>query len=61
MTVYELNREQLNVVKQDLITNRRLEEGRTPYMSELTDADELISDEEVFESYKDVFFVEEDF
>lgn len=61
MTVYELNREQLNVVKQDLITNRRLEEGRTPYMSELADADELISDEEVFESYKDVFFVEEDF
>ena len=61
MTVYELNREQLNVVKQDLITNRCLEEGRTPYMSELADADELISDEEVFESYKDVFFVKEDF
>lgn len=62
MTVYELNRDQMDYLKRDLVTTRALEErGECPYMSELADAAELISDEEIFESYDGIEFFEEDF
>lgn len=61
MDVHELNRDQLDYLKQDLLTQRMIENGECPSYGELADASETISDDEVFESYADVLFVEEDF
>lgn len=61
MDVRELNREQLDFLKQDLITQRLIENGECPSYGELAWAVDNITDEEVFESYADVAFVPEDF
>jgi|GEM_PF-5879227 len=61
MDVRELNREQLDFLKQDLLTQRYIENGECPSYGELAWAVENITDEEVFESYADVDFVPEDF
>lgn len=56
MTVHELSRDQLIELKQHMLC----EQG-SPSYGELADADELISDEKVFEEYCDTDFVEDDF
>ena len=61
MSVKELNREQLDYLKQDLLTQRYIENGECPSYGELAWAVDNITDEEVFESYDGVDFVEEDF
>lgn len=61
MDVKELNREQLDFLKQDLLTQQYIENGECPSYGELAWAVENITDEEVFESYADVDFCEEDF
>lgn len=61
MDVKELNREQLDFLKQDLLTQRYIENGDCPSYGELAWAVENITDEEVFESYADVAFTEDDF
>ena len=60
MTVQELNREQLNELKQAYATQRLDEQGESISYRELIDAVN-IPDEEVFEYYADTDFVEEDF
>lgn len=57
MRVQELTREQLIELKQKHI----IDESYHVSMNELADADELLSDEEIFEEFADVNFVPEDF
>lgn len=62
MTVKELSRDQLSELKQRYLDDKiQQEEGRTPYMGELANADELVSDEAVFAAYEGVVFSCDDF
>ena len=56
MKVTELNREQLLILKQ-----RYIMDDHWPSWGELAAADAFVSDEEIFEAYADIDFVEEDF
>ena len=56
MNVHELNREQLTELKQAHL----MESEDWPSYGELADADELVSDEVIFEKYAGTDFVEED-
>ena len=61
MTVYDLNRDQLEQVKQRMLMERYDERGESPSWGELAEADDIISDEEVYEEYGGTEFVPEDF
>lgn len=62
MTVRELSKDQLDELKQHYLDDKIQEKkGRTPYMSELADADELVPDKEVFAAYEGVEFSGDDF
>ena len=57
MSVKELTREQLIELKQKYYTER----NENVSYGELADIDNLVSDNEIFEEYGDITFVEEDF
>lgn len=57
MKVTELSREQLIELKQSYLCDN----GYEPSWYELATADNLVSDETVFEEYEDVHFVNDDF
>ena len=62
MKVTELNREQLIELKQNYLTeimDRRT--GESPSLGELAEANETVSDEEIFKFYADTEFVPDDF
>lgn len=62
MKVTELNREQLIQLKQDYlceIADKR--NGETPSYYELANADETVTDAEIFDYYAGIHFVPEDF
>lgn len=62
MNVHELNREQLIQLKQGYlceISDKR--NGETPSWYEIANADEFVTDEEIFDFYAGTYFVEEDF
>lgn len=61
MKVTELNREQLNELKQSLATLIKDEQGQDVSYEELANATETISDKEVFEYYEGIEFTEDDF
>lgn len=61
MKVKELSREQIDQLKQDLICEMNEASGKSTSWSDLVYADDFISDEEVFEKFSNVEFVEEDF
>lgn len=62
MSVTELNREQLEELKQSyLCDSLEREENRTPYYGELAAAGDLVSDEAVFGAYAGVVFSPDDF
>ena len=61
MTVYELNREQLIELKQAYLTRVLDERGESPSYGELASADEIISDDEIYEAYAGTDFVRDDF
>lgn len=61
MTIRELNRGQLLQVKQRYLTLKKDEAGEGVSYGELAEADELITDEEIFEAYSDTEFSEGDF
>lgn len=61
MSLDELNTEQKIMVKQALLTDRADAEGRDISMSELVEADNLVSDEELYEKYDGVYFTPDDF
>lgn len=57
MSIKELTREQLIELKQRYYTER----NENVSYGELADIDNLVSDNEIFEEYGDITFVEEDF
>lgn len=57
MKVKDLSRDQLIELKQHYLC----EQDMQPSWGELADADELVSDETVFEEYADIHFVNDDF
>lgn len=61
MTVYELNAEQLQCLKQSYLVQKRDEANEPCYMSELADADNLISNDEIYREYEGISFTEDDF
>ena len=61
MKVTELNREQLEELKQNYLTRKNEENGEGTSYGELADADRLVSDEEIFNEYADTEFTEDDF
>ena len=62
MAVRELTREQLEELKSQYYDSRIYEqEGRSASYDELADADDLVTDEEIFNEYAGTDFVEDDF
>lgn len=61
MTVHELNTDQMNQLKEDMITRRFLQSDDAPSYGELLDSHEMISDEEVFKEFDNYTFSEDDF
>lgn len=61
MTVQELSRDQLIELKQAYITEKNDEVGEGTSWGELADADELISDKEIFAAYECYSFSNDDF
>lgn len=57
MSVKELTREQLTQLKEQYY----IEKNNNVSYGELADIDNLVSDNEVFEEYEHITFVEEDF
>ena len=57
MSVYDLNREQLVQLKQSYLCDTK----DTVFMSELAFADEIVSDNVIFENYAGYIFSSDDF
>jgi hypothetical protein len=61
MNVKELNRDQLVWLKVGLLLIRYGLRGEYPSWSDITEADNLVADEEVFKEFADIEFSEDDF
>jgi hypothetical protein len=61
MKVKELSRDQIDQLKQDLVCEMNEAKGEGTSWSDLAYADDFVTDEEVFEKFANVEFVEEDF
>ena len=61
MKVTELTRDELTELKTRYYSDLLDQRGETPSYGELSAIDELVSDEEVYQEYAEVDFVEEDF
>lgn len=61
MKVKQLNKQQLNILKGMYLDEKNHEDNAMTYWSDIAYADENISDEEIFEQYKGVDFVVDDF
>jgi hypothetical protein len=61
MTVQELDRDQLIELKQAYITEKNDEVGEGTSWGELADADDIISDKEIFVRYDGYTFTNDDF
>lgn len=61
MTVYDLNRDQLAELKQHYLTEQMDARGESPSWGELADADDIISDEEIYDAYAGTIFSLDDF
>lgn len=61
MTIKELNREQLQQVKQFYYTQKQDAKGRGVSWGELALIDELVTDAEIFEEYAATDFCDGDF
>lgn len=60
-TVYDLNREELNELKQSYLCEMYDQEGECPSYGELAAVDEIIPDDVVYSHYEDISFVDDDF
>lgn len=60
-TVRELSREELEELKSCYYMEKMDDLGEKVYYSDLADVDELVTDEEVFEHYSHISFVDDDF
>lgn len=60
MNVKELSKEQLLQLKQNYLCEIQADNGGISY-GELVAVDDIITDEEIYETYKDYIFVDDDF
>lgn len=60
-TVKELTRDQLVELKQNYLTQKMDEKGESPSYGELAEADQTITDDEIFSEYDGTMFSEDDF
>lgn len=62
MSVYELNKDQMIELKQRYLDNHLLEvKDRSASYGELADADEIVSDDDIYRNYGGFDFVDDDF
>ena len=61
MTVYDLNRDQLEELKQNYMMEAYNERGEIPSFGELADADNIYSDDFIRKVYAGRYFVPDDF
>ncbi len=59
--VKELSRDQLVELKQNYLTEKYEEQGEGISYGELAEADDIVSDEEIFEAYAGYSFSDDDF
>ena len=60
MNVRDLNEDQIRQLKESILLER-METDEEPSWGELADVNTLVSDEEVYDKYADIYFVPEDF
>ena len=61
MIVYDLNRDQLEKLKQRYMMEAMDEQGEMPSLEDLANADAIISDEEIYNEYAGTIFSPDDF
>ena len=62
MSIYELNREQMEYIKANWLDSYLMEhENRNISWGEMAEADSIVPDDTMFEEYSGTDFVEEDF
>ena len=61
MKATELNRDQISELKERIVFERNTKAGEPTYMSDLAEAENCVSDEEVFAEYADTDFTDDDF
>ena len=61
MSVNELNQDQLDELKVAYVCALAHSEGRHPYMSEIAEAPDEISNQEILKLFKDIRFSSDDF
>ena len=61
MSVNELNRNQLVLLKQSYLIQENERNEEMTYWSDLADADEIVSDELIYDEYAGYDFSEDDF
>jgi hypothetical protein len=60
-TVKELTREQLIELKQNYLTQKMDEKGESPSYGELAEADQTVTDDEIYAEYDGTMFSDDDF
>lgn len=61
MTVWQLNRDQMDELKTNYVCELAKARGETPSWGEMADAPDIISDDEIYEIYADISFSPDDF
>ena len=60
-TVKELTREQLIELKQNYLTQKMDEKGESPSYGELAEADQTVTDDEIYREFEGTMFSDDDF
>lgn len=61
MSVHELNQDQIEFLKREILISKFEKQGEQPSWGELVEVDSLVTDKEVLAEYSDTDFCEEDF
>ena len=61
MSVYELNQNQMDELKVEYVCGMARHEGRCPDLGEAANAPDVISDDIIYDIFKDITFSPEDF
>jgi len=61
MTVWQLNKDQMDELKVAYVTGLAINENRSPCMSEVANAPDDVADDIIYNLYKDITFSPDDF
>lgn len=61
MSVHELNQDQIEFLKREILISELEKQGKQPSWGELAEVNSLVTDKEVLAEYDDTDFCEEDF